>query len=119
MMLTFNDFQYANLQRCKLWHPGWPNDGWNLADWSNAMCGEAGETANIVKKIRRLETTDTRHPHIIAINRQSLMYELADEIADTLSYLDLLASKAEINVEHALIKKFNEVSDRKHFPIKL
>jgi hypothetical protein len=27
-----------------------------LADWSNAMCGEAGEAANVVKKIRWIET---------------------------------------------------------------
>jgi hypothetical protein len=25
-------------------------------DWSNAICGEAGEVANVVKRMRRIET---------------------------------------------------------------
>lgn len=43
-----------NRRRCERWHPGFPHDpgGWSGADWSNAMCGEAGEAANVVKKLR-------------------------------------------------------------------
>lgn len=54
--MTFEKFSQVNLERCKAWHPGFPNDAWTGADWSNAMCGEAGEAANVVKKLRRQET---------------------------------------------------------------
>src|SRR5580700_359731 len=54
--LTFAKVSSANLQRCQKWHPGFPGDDeWSGADWSNAMCGEAGEAANVVKKLRRYE----------------------------------------------------------------
>lgn len=112
--LTFTGVSKINRERCALWHPGFPDDkDWTLADWSNAMCGEAGETANIVKKIRRYEfglanNGDPTYAHLKVM--------LAKEIADTYLYLDLLASKARINIARAIILKFNEVSARQGFP---
>lgn len=53
--LTFATVTATNRTRCGRWHPGFPNDGWTGADWSNAVCGEAGEMANVVKKLRRIE----------------------------------------------------------------
>lgn len=49
----------TNGRRCERWHgAGWkgPDDAWTIADWSNAMAGEAGEAANVVKKLRRVQT---------------------------------------------------------------
>lgn len=54
MSLTFAEVIEANRARCKRWHQD--ADDWSGADWSNAMCGEAGEAANVVKKLRRNET---------------------------------------------------------------
>jgi hypothetical protein len=50
--LTFHRLHDANVKRC-LESFGHLLSDWSLAEWSNAMCGEAGETANITKKIRR------------------------------------------------------------------
>src|SRR5437773_11859063 len=94
--LSFYQLRSLNVERAKLWHPGFPGDDtWTLADWSNAMCGEAGEAANIVKKIRRWET------NLHGADQKTigeLVPLLADEIADVVCYLDLLAAKAAINM---------------------
>lgn len=80
------------------------------------MCGEAGETANVVKKLRRAETNvkgalDPEHP--VLINH------LAEEIADTLIYLDLLAAFYGIDLGAAVAAKFNKVSKREGLPERL
>lgn len=116
--LTFRTVSDTNEARCKRWHPNFPHDrNWNGADWSNAMQSEAGEAGNIVKKLRQLECgfSDFRHN----LNWTELHAELADEIADTFLYLDLLATYYNINIEAAIIKKFNEVSEAQQFPERL
>jgi NTP pyrophosphatase (non-canonical NTP hydrolase) len=111
------DVSRMNLARAKRWHPGFPNDDvWTLADWSNAMCGEAGEAANVVKKLRRVETG-----HVGALDGAAdvLRTKLGDEIADVYLYLDLLATKAGIDTQAAVVRKFNAVSEREGMPERL
>lgn len=71
---------------------------WTLADWSNAMCGEAGEAANIVKKIRRGD----RDPELVR--------KLGDELADLCAYIDLLAHHAGIDLDKAIEDKYNRLA---------
>lgn len=71
---------------------------WTLADWSNAMCGEAGEAANIVKKIRRGD----RDPDLVR--------KLGDELADLSAYIDLLAHHAGIDLDQAIEDKYNRLA---------
>lgn len=114
--LSFARLREANVTRCKRWHPGFLSeaDEWTGADWSNAMCGEAGETANVVKKLRRVETTTTQGPTDPPPAR--LIEMLADEIADTVTYADLLAAYYGIDLGAAVARKFNRVSERQGFP---
>lgn len=87
-MLTFARLREANVERCSTWHKGFPNDGkWLGVDWSNAAFGELGEAANVVKKLRRIETGTKG---ALDPNREMLLVQLGHEIADTLIYLDLL-----------------------------
>ncbi len=115
--LTFATVTAANLARSRRWHPGFPDDGdWSIADWSNAMCGEAGEVANVVKKLRRYECglrgqLDPTEPELRAA--------LAEELADVFLYLDLLATKAGVDLPTAIVAKFNKVSVRQGFPDRL
>lgn len=115
--LTFALLSLVNRERCERWHPGFPHDDeWTLADWSNAVCGEAGELANIVKKLRRYECNlaGEGDPSVDELHEM-----LADELADVVCYLDLLASKVDIDLAAAVVDKFNRVSKRQGFPDRL
>lgn len=113
MSLTFNQLRAANLNRLpqfrdatgRLSHPhqdGRP-DGhdWPLSQWSNAVLGELGEAANLIKKIERGDFS-------LDAGRD----KLAAELADVQTYLDLLAHRAGINLGAATVDKFNVVSMR-------
>lgn len=74
---------------------------WSLGEWMNAILGELGEAANIVKKVKRGDMTlDEARP------------ALAKEFADTLTYLDITALQAGIDLGDSTVGKFNEVSER-------
>ena len=114
MSLTFRQLALANLERCLKWHPKGLAE-WSLSDWGIATIGELGEAANVIKKINR--ATHGLVGNDIGISE--LQRQLANELADTVIYLDLLAQRAGIDLEKAIIRKFNEVSDRNGFNIKL
>lgn len=130
--MTIAAMSETNRQRCARWHgEGWPaGDSWSLADWSNAMAGEAGElleaaqavamatgkAANIVKKVRRAETGA---PGALDPNRAELLEQLGNELADVWLYCDLLAQRAGIDLQAAIVRKFDAVSVREGFPERL
>lgn len=107
MNLTFEQLRQTNVCRC-VKHFKHDLQEWTLAEWSNAVCGEAGEMANITKKIRGGQFTLDEKKE-----------DLAKEIADVVIYCDLIAAAAGIDLGEAVINKFNEVSDRKGVDIKL
>ena len=122
MTLTFAELASANASRAVRWHgPDWldGSDSWTLADWSNAMCGEAGEVANVVKKLRRVETGLHGVQHYNTPDAGTLHACLADELADVIAYADLLATKAGIDLGAAVAAKFNRVSEAQGFPERL
>lgn len=74
---------------------------WSLGDWCTAVTGELGEAANIIKKVKRGDMSlDDARP------------DLADELADVQTYLDILAFRAGIDLGAATARKFNKVSAR-------
>ena len=109
--LTFNRVSRINLERALVWHPGGLEE-WSIADWSNAMAGEAGEVCNAVKKLRRIET-GARQAN--GLTREEAIKAIAQEIGDTYLYLNLLAMRLDINIEDAIRDTFNRVSDREGF----
>lgn len=112
--LTFEYVSEVNRARCKEWHKDM--HPWSGADWANAMQGEAGEAGNVVKKLRRLETKmrdDGARPE--EQDPLGLIEKLGNEIADTYLYLDLLAAHYGINMEQAIQRKFNRVSEQRGF----
>lgn len=111
--LTFRALAAINRARCERWHPGFPDDGWTISDWSNAAAGEMGETCNVVKKLRRL---DFAIDQAAGDTRADLRAKLATEIGDTLLYLDLLAQHAGLELETCVRDTFNRVSTREGFP---
>lgn len=111
--------QLVNQQRANRWHGGDMNN-WSGLEWAGAMCGEAGEAANVAKKMRRVElalhgNAKSDHP----LKYDDLTRELAGECADVFLYLCLLASRYGIDLERAVIEKFNKKSEQMGFPERL
>ncbi|HUU94050.1 MAG TPA: hypothetical protein VM238_22895 [Phycisphaerae bacterium] len=101
--LAFEEFSHANLVRCReSFHE---LEDWSETDWACAMAGEVGEVCNLIKKRRRGELVDAR--------------AIAAELADVVTYADLLARRLDINLGMAVACKFNEVSERVSSPIRL
>jgi hypothetical protein len=102
--LSFDELREANVRRCEaVFHS---LDRWNELEWAGAMCGEAGEAANQAKKIRRGDANASA-------------YKVAQEVADTIIYGDLLCARLGISLGDVVRAKFNEVSDRRQSDIKL
>ena len=111
--LTFADLRRANVARLPEFKDAlgrpchYPGDhgpagfDWAMSQWSNAVCGELGEAANIIKKIERGDFT---------LDEQRTA--LADEICDIVTYLDLLAYRCGIDLAEATMSKWNRVSVR-------
>ncbi len=107
--LSFNTLRSANIARLPQFknakgepaHSEPDGSDWCLAQWSNALAGEVGESANIIKKIDRGDIT-------LAEARPLL----AKEFADIVTYLDILAMRAGVDLGRATRDKFNEVSER-------
>lgn len=92
--------QFRNAQG-ELSHPKPDGSDWCLAQWCNAVTGELGEAANIIKKVDRGD-----------LSLHEARPALAKEFADVLTYLDLLAFRAGVDLSAATVEKFNEVSER-------
>jgi len=110
-MLTFKKFREANVTRCVKWHPE-GLDSWSLSDWAVAMAGEAGEVCDVVKKLNRYRDGLPGNNKTV----EELQEQLGEEIADTLTYLDLLAERAGLSLDVIVADKFNKVSERVGFP---
>lgn len=74
---------------------------WSPAQWLQAVIGELGEYANLRKKQERGD--------IDALQAYPL---LADELADVVIYLDILAFQLGIDLSDAIISKWNRTSER-------
>lgn len=106
--LTFDSFSEANLKRCE--HPAGFNhqlNSWSTSDWMTATMGELGEAANIVKKLNRFRD---EIPGNGTITVMELRTALADEIADTFIYLDLLAQSLGMDMANIVMSKFHRTS---------
>jgi NTP pyrophosphatase (non-canonical NTP hydrolase) len=109
MSLTFEALRYANIARLPQFknskgqpaHSEPDGSDWALSAWSNAVLGELGEAANLIKKIERGD-----------FSLDEKREELGKEFADVCVYLDILAFRAGIDLGDATIQKWNEVSER-------
>lgn len=97
-------------------HAEWPNgDKIDLCFRALEMAGEAGELANKVKKLVRMnrEITGTIE------QRAQLMMDIADEMGDVVITVDLIGMELGIPLGDAIRNKFNVTSDRHGFKTKI
>lgn len=99
--LKFKELRQANVARLASSKYRICEETWQHAHWVQALVGEVGEMANILKKVDRGD-----YPLMIALP------DIAKELADIQCYLDILAFKLGIDLGAATVAKFNEVSDR-------
>lgn len=114
--LTFPALRRANAARLPLFknargapaHSEPDGSDWSLSDWATATLGELGEAANLVKKVRRgdLSLAEARD-------------DLAAELADTATYLDIFAARCGVDLGLAVAEKFGRISRRVGAPVSL
>lgn len=109
--LAFSTLRRANTARLPLFknaqgkpaHEKADGSDWSLLEWAGAAGGELGEAQNIAKKMRR---GDFRPGDQMEAARE----RLAEEIADTIIYLDILAKCAGIDLAAAVRYKWDKTS---------
>jgi len=105
--MDLREFSARNKARCEA-AGGFnhPLASWSLSDWMTATVGELGEASNIVKKLNRVRDGIPGN----AESADELRANLADELADTFIYLDLLAQAAGVDLPNAVSDKFARTS---------
>lgn len=107
--LTFNTLRGGNIARLpqfkniygELAHSKPDGSDWSPAQWLQAVVGEIGEYANLRKKFERGD-----------VNAVEFKRKAADELADVVTYIDILAFQLGIDLGLAVMEKFNRVSER-------
>lgn len=104
--LTFEELRAANVERCnsRLFY-GTTLDERSTTDLGCALAGEVGEACNLIYKR--------------AMGKSIPIADIAKELADAMTYLDLLAARLGIDLGEAVVQKFNEVSVRIDSPVRL
>lgn len=105
--LTFERLRDFNIQRSKSWMS---DTVWTSSDWGMATAGELGEACNAAKKLKRIE--DGLSGNKPGETKEYLQQNLADELGDTVIYLDLWAKHHGIDLGKAVRDKFNATSKR-------
>lgn len=109
MSLRFDVLREVNARRCVNGFKHRLKD-WSVAEWTNAMCGEAGEAANIAKKM-------IRHRDAVAGNSGAdtdldvLRNKLGRELADVVIYADLVAASEGLDLGQYVRSTFNAKSE--------
>lgn len=110
------EVQRVSIERANRWHGG-DFRQWSGLEWAGAMCGEAGEAANVAKKLRRVELAiDGNAASERALVPAELRDKLASECADVFLYLVLLAARYDIDLTPAIVNTFNKKSVEMGFP---
>lgn len=115
--LIINQIIETSVERCKKWHGEKGIDDWSVLEWAGATCGEAGELANVAKKILRIEhgMQSIGDAGLTKDNLEALDRKYAQECADVFLYLVLNAAKRKVNLAKAIIDTFNNKSEEYGF----
>ena len=105
--MKFKDLRKANAERQALWCDD-PTRQPDLSFRGNELAGETGEACNVIKKLER-----ERHGWR---GSRATVQDLADELADVIICVDLIAMGAGIDLSVAVREKFNLTSRKVGLP---
>lgn len=108
--LPLGDLRKANTERQALWCPD-PAEQPDLSFRGNELAGETGEACNVIKKLER-----ERHGWR---GERDTIEHLAEELADVIICVDLIAGRAGIDLSNAVRDKFNATSRKVGLPTML
>jgi len=108
-MTTFKQLREANTARQIEWDTG--SEPVSLAFRGNELAGEVGEACNVLKKLER-ERIGIR-------GSRATPEQLAEELADVLICVDLIALALNIDLGKAVADKFNATSEKYGFQTRL
>jgi NTP pyrophosphatase (non-canonical NTP hydrolase) len=106
--MDFTVLRDANVRRQQEWDRQGKID---IAYRGNELAGECGEACNIIKKIER-ERRGIR-------GSRATLRQLADELADVIICVDLIALYEGIDVWESVKRKFNETSRNNNLDTKI
>lgn len=106
--LTLSSLQAAHVERQEEWCPDQKPD---LSFRGNELGGECGEAQNVIKKLER-----ERHGWR---GSRDTFEHLGEELADVIHCAVLCAITAGINLEQAVIAKFNSTSEKNDLQTRL
>lgn len=98
---TLAELRAANIARQEEWCPDQKPD---LSFRGNELAGEAGEACNVIKKLER-----ERHGWA---GSRATVEDLADELADVVICADLAAIAGGVDLQAAVLRKFNATSEK-------
>lgn len=106
MIQFLTELREANIKRDAEWNP---NKLLTLVFRGNELGGEAGEAQNILKKIER--------ERLNLVGSRASPEMLAEELADVIICVDLIAMEMGISMEEAIRKKFNKTSSERNLNV--
>lgn len=108
-MTTYQTLHAANCARDAEWNTG--SEKLSLAFRGNELAGETGEACNVIKKLER-ERIGIR-------GSRDTVAHLAEELADVVICAYLTAMEAGIDLDVAVVRKFNATSEKYNLETRL
>jgi len=107
-MINFHQLRGANLRRNRLWDP---TSKITPLFRATELAGEVGEACNVIKKMER---------EILGLpGSRDTKDHLAEELADVIICVDLLAMAYGIDLGAWVVQKFNQTSRARGFSVEL
>jgi NTP pyrophosphatase (non-canonical NTP hydrolase) len=93
-----------------------PLDGWSIAEWTNAIAGEAGEACNLAKKLIRFRDNVRGNMKPGDQDPEEIKRRIAGELADVVIYADLACRALGFDIEAVTVEAFNRKSEELGMP---
>ena len=109
--MDFSELRRANIARDREWVSPGAGAKLSLSFRGNELAGEVGEACNVIKKLEREQ--------LGLIGSRATVDDLAEELADGVICIDLIAMDLDIDIGAAVEAKFNKTSEKRSLSTRL